>query len=84
MAVFAKKLPQLLQNTHVVLEARDARLPLTSINPNFEKLLNQWRSEKGMGELGPVERIVVYNKADLVPNWGIEVPSSLYLLQKEK
>ncbi|PVG01467.1 P-loop containing nucleoside triphosphate hydrolase protein [Serendipita vermifera] len=72
MAVFAKNLPQLLQNTHVVLEARDARLPLTSINPNFEKLLKQWRSEKGMGLTGPVERIVVYNKTDLVPNWGVE------------
>ncbi|CAG8565123.1 11096_t:CDS:2, partial [Acaulospora colombiana] len=72
MAVFTKNLPQLLQNTHVVLEARDARLPLTSINPNFEKLLKQWRLDKGSGFTGPVERIVVYNKTDLVPNWGVE------------
>lgn len=72
MASFSKLLPSLLQSTHVVLEARDARLPLTSINPAFEGLLNKWYQERG-GILGPVERIVVYNKADLVPQWGIQV-----------
>jgi ribosome biogenesis GTPase A len=73
MAVFAKNLPQLLRNTHVVLEARDARLPLTSINPRFETLLKQWFIERGSGLAGPVQRIVIYNKMDLVPSWGIEV-----------
>jgi len=73
MASFAKALPQLLQSTHVVLEARDARLPLTSINPAFESLLKKWYHERGAGTVGPVERIVVYNKADLVPQWGIQV-----------
>lgn len=72
MASFSKTLPQLLQSTHVVLEARDARLPLTSINPAFESLLNKWYRERGSGMHGPVERIVLYNKADLVPQWGIE------------
>ncbi|CAG7849886.1 SubName: Full=Uncharacterized protein {ECO:0000313/EMBL:CCA70366.1} [Serendipita indica DSM 11827] len=71
MALFAKNLPQLLSNTHVVLEARDARLPLTSINPNFEEMLEKWRKNRGGGLAGPVERVVVYNKVDLVPKWGV-------------
>ncbi len=36
MARFAKALPTLLQRTDVVLEVRDARLPLTSINRTLE------------------------------------------------
>ena len=36
MTQFARTLPQLLQRTDVVLELRDARLPLTSINRTFE------------------------------------------------
>ena len=36
MTQFARMLPQLLQRTDVVLELRDARLPLTSINRTFE------------------------------------------------
>lgn len=37
---FAKQLPALLSQTDVVLEIRDSRLPLTSINHNFEG--EQW------------------------------------------
>lgn len=36
MLQFQKMLPALLNKTDVVLELRDARLPLTSINRNFE------------------------------------------------
>ena len=36
MLHFARTLPALLTRTDVVLELRDARLPLTSINRNFE------------------------------------------------
>jgi hypothetical protein len=36
MARFAQNLPALLTRTDVVLEVRDARLPLTSINGNLE------------------------------------------------
>lgn len=78
MASFSKSLPLLLQSTHVVLEARDARLPLTSINPAFENILKKWHHERGGGIVGPVERIVLYNKADLVPQWGIAVSRTLY------
>ena len=36
MTQFTRALPNLLRRTDVVLELRDARLPLTSINRNFE------------------------------------------------
>ena len=72
MAAFAKSLPNLLGKTHVVLEVRDARLPLTSINSLLEATLVEWRA--GRNKTGGVrERIVVYTKKDLVPHWGQEV-----------
>jgi len=88
MLHFARTLPGLLTRTDVVLELRDARLPLTSINRNFEGSLQKWRKERGRYDgdadvniagpstLAPTpyvcERIVVFNKRDLVPDWGIE------------
>lgn len=70
-------LPALLRRTDVILEMRDARLPLTSINPSFEHLFRDWTG-KGKGrevqqntELR--KRIIVFSKMDLVPHWGIEV-----------
>lgn len=36
MRQFVRTLPALLSRTDVVLELRDARLPLTSINGTFE------------------------------------------------
>jgi hypothetical protein len=36
MTQFSRILPTLLSRTDVVLELRDARLPLTSVNRNFE------------------------------------------------
>ncbi|KAG8850955.1 Mitochondrial GTPase [Serendipita sp. 411] len=72
MASFTRDFPRLLQSTHIVLEARDARLPLTSINPNFEAMLSQWGSSDPNNLEGSRARIVIYNKADLVPSWGIK------------
>ncbi|EMD35527.1 hypothetical protein CERSUDRAFT_116270 [Gelatoporia subvermispora B] len=89
MVQFQRLLPKLLTRTDVVLELRDARLPLTSINRNFEGALERWRKERGHfaprksvqnaaappseGPTGLIcERIVVFNKRDLVPEWGIE------------
>lgn len=72
MAAFAKALPSLLPKTHVVLEVRDLRLPLTSINPQLENALAQWRGN-GRGAGKASEHIVVYTKRDLVPSWGEEV-----------
>lgn len=71
MASFAKNLPSLLAQTHVVLEVRDVRMPLTSINPELERELVKWRN-KGKGKFGEgvKERIVVYTKRDLIGGPG--------------
>ncbi|CAE7234254.1 unnamed protein product [Rhizoctonia solani] len=69
MRQFFTRLPELLARTHIVLEARDSRLPLTSINPEFEAALERWRQSRSTGLS---ERIVVYTKRDLVPRWGEE------------
>lgn len=73
MATFAKTLPVTLKSAHVVLEARDARMPLSSINTAFEDEIKKWQKECGVA---PAERIVVYTKSDLVPAWGIKVRTS--------
>ncbi|CAE6420644.1 unnamed protein product [Rhizoctonia solani] len=69
MRRFFTRLPELLAQTHIVLEARDSRLPLTSINPEFEAALERWKQSRSNGLC---ERIVVYTKRDLVPKWGEE------------
>ncbi|KAI0252511.1 P-loop containing nucleoside triphosphate hydrolase protein [Lactifluus subvellereus] len=84
MTQFSRILPTLLARTDVVLELRDARLPLSSLNRNFEGVLNRWRTERvqlskhaaaSSSHAGArvSERIVVFNKRDLVPEWGIEL-----------
>ncbi|GAA5871820.1 hypothetical protein JCM8547_003280 [Rhodosporidiobolus lusitaniae] len=57
----------------LIIETRDSRLPLTSINPAFERLLQQQAGhgmgigarEGGGGGIGRTKRLIVYNKADL-------------------
>lgn len=68
MARSLQQLPALLDEVDLVLEARDARLPLTSTNPAFDALLERvWGHDgtgmhrKGKGK----EKIVVYTKRDL-------------------
>ncbi|WWC58226.1 uncharacterized protein I303_100764 [Kwoniella dejecticola CBS 10117] len=59
-----RELPTLLENIDLVIEARDARLPLTSINSAFDQLLSKSRKNlKGKGK--EREKIVVYTKRDL-------------------
>ncbi|KAL5480967.1 MTG1 [Sanghuangporus weigelae] len=94
MRQFMRNLPAYLSRTDVVLELRDARLPLTSINTTFEGALRKWQherwklaqafnssSQQSSASRGPslrghsslvCERIIVMNKRDLVPDWGIE------------
>ncbi|THU99122.1 P-loop containing nucleoside triphosphate hydrolase protein [Dendrothele bispora CBS 962.96] len=81
MMKFTKMLPTLLTRTDVVLELRDSRLPLTSINRTLEGALRKWRMERGWDpndpsrrivNTAPCERIVVLNKRDLVPEWGMK------------
>ncbi|KAK1232467.1 Mitochondrial GTPase 1 [Marasmius sp. AFHP31] len=82
MMKFTRMLPALLTRTDVVLELRDSRLPLTSINRTLEGALRKWRTERGydpqnparrLFDAGVCERLVVLNKRDLVPEWGMEV-----------
>ena len=77
MSKFARALPNLLAETHVVLEARDVRLPLTSINPALETALAKWKTDRdrlgASSGAGVCERIVVYTKRDLVNPRGEEV-----------
>ncbi|GAA5973362.1 hypothetical protein JCM11641_003092 [Rhodosporidiobolus odoratus] len=55
----------------LIIETRDARLPLSSINPAFEGLLRQQAGHgAGIGArvgggIGRTKRMIVYNKADL-------------------
>ncbi|KAJ7100248.1 P-loop containing nucleoside triphosphate hydrolase protein [Mycena belliarum] len=81
MMKFTRMLPALLTRTDVVLELRDSRLPLTSINRTLEGALQKWRLERGWDpndagrrivDSSACERIVVLNKRDLVPEWGLE------------
>ncbi|TXT05008.1 hypothetical protein VHUM_03828 [Vanrija humicola] len=68
MARSLRELPALLDEVDLVLEARDSRLPLTSVNPAFDAVLERaWGhcgsgpDRKGKGK----EKIVVYTKRDL-------------------
>ncbi|BGP45515.1 Mitochondrial GTPase 1 [Rhodotorula kratochvilovae] len=55
----------------LIIETRDARLPLTSINPAFERLLAEQAGRSfgggpgGTGGTAKTKRLIVYNKADL-------------------
>ncbi|KAJ1951115.1 Mitochondrial GTPase 1 [Linderina macrospora] len=55
MAKGVKQIRDELRAVDLVVETRDARIPLSSINPQFEKLI------------GGKARLIVYNKADLSP-----------------
>ncbi|TFK26121.1 P-loop containing nucleoside triphosphate hydrolase protein [Coprinopsis marcescibilis] len=81
MMKFTKQLPAFLARTDVVLEIRDSRLPLTSINRTLEGALRRWRLERGWDANNPTNRlfagqacehVVLLNKRDLVPEWGME------------
>lgn len=47
------------QQVDLIIETRDARMPLTSLNPAFERIL------RSTGGTGVTKRLIVYNKADL-------------------
>ncbi len=94
MAKSLRLIGELLQDIDMVIEARDARLPLTSINGAFDDLLNQvwgptWPDksieEGGGGVVGKVDRLgklreklVVYTKRDLAEERYEQVSQSLH------
>ncbi|KAI8967995.1 P-loop containing nucleoside triphosphate hydrolase protein [Mycotypha africana] len=53
MAKGLRQISESLNSVDLVVEVRDARIPLSSINPNFEKVV------------GKKQRLIVYNKFDL-------------------
>ena len=59
----------------LIIETRDARMPLTSINPAFERLLEQQAGGKfgPNAGMGATKRLIVYNKADLAQECFQEV-----------
>lgn len=60
------------QRVDLLIETRDARLPLTSLNPAFEHILNS------AGEGAEItKRLIVYNKADLAQDCFQEVRGRL-------
>lgn len=67
---FTKQLPSMLSRTHVVIEVRDARLPLTSINRNLQDMLREWREKARMSNR-MCQHVILLNKADRIPEWGI-------------
>lgn len=67
------RLPEILNTTDIVLELRDSRLPLTSINPQFEDHLKKWKGKAKESNKPGKERMIILNKADLTPGWGQRV-----------
>ncbi|PVV00144.1 hypothetical protein BB559_000087 [Furculomyces boomerangus] len=50
-----RKIKETLRNVDLIVELRDSRVPISSINYEFEKVI------------GRMNRLVVYNKVDLIP-----------------
>ncbi|KAL1745497.1 P-loop containing nucleoside triphosphate hydrolase protein [Schizophyllum fasciatum] len=81
MTKFSRMLPQYLSRTHVVLEVRDCRMPLTTVNKHFDEALRRWKIDRGRDPFTTLPRFdagmacehyVVLNKRDLMPAWGVE------------
>ncbi|GAA5979766.1 hypothetical protein JCM10908_003036 [Rhodotorula pacifica] len=72
----------------LIIETRDARLPLTSINPAFERLLAE-QAGRGIGAgagakgTGTTKRLIVYNKADLAQDC-FQIPLQRALAQHDE
>lgn len=69
-----RKIRETLSQIDLVLEVRDARLPLSTINPAFEKLFG---SDRGLLPKNGKKRIIVYNKRDLAEP-GLERARSFF------
>ncbi|KIY72704.1 hypothetical protein CYLTODRAFT_434646 [Cylindrobasidium torrendii FP15055 ss-10] len=81
MNKFTRQLPSLLPRTHIVLEVRDSRLPLTSINRSLQEELRNWREKQRVHNNPICRHIVLLNKSDRVPSWGV---SPFLSLMEEK
>ena len=75
MTTGLKQIEARLDAIDLIIEARDARLPLTSINPIFEGFVNGSRQK-----ISQKDRIVVYCKRDLGDDRLEQVCSMRYML----
>lgn len=65
MAKALKEMHQRIRETDLVIETRDARLPLSSINPAFEDMLQAASVNDSQSARPTPHRLIVYNKKDL-------------------
>lgn len=70
MKGFMDRMSAEVADMDLVIECRDARLPLTSINPRLEEVVNAswgpgWRTGDGFEKGRRRGRLVVYTKRDL-------------------
>lgn len=89
MTAFQNRMTAELLDIDMVIECRDARLPLTSINPNLEKICESaWGANWALGkgkEKGRVrERLVVYTKRDLAEERFEEVSILFFLVLRPR
>lgn len=65
------------QKVDLVIETRDARMPLTSLNPAFESILASIGVAGVEGAGSSTKRLIVYNKRDLAQDCFQEVSLQL-------
>lgn len=78
MAKGLRLMQEKLSTIDLLIEARDARIPLSSINPKFEELLAAIpRNGSGRTIASRLTRVIVYNKSDLIPSDSQSVSRSI-------
>lgn len=80
MARGLRRMRETLSSIDLVIEVRDARLPLTSINPAFEELVG---NDRGFLPKNGKKRLIIYNKRDLAEP-GLERVCQFPRLQRNR
>jgi ribosome biogenesis GTPase A len=83
MKGFMDRMAYEVADIDLIIECRDARLPLTSINPRLEEVVNEawgpgWRDGNGLERGRRRNRLVVYTKSDLAEERFEEVRHGSY------
>lgn len=74
MAKGLRQIQERLTDVDILIEVRDARIPLSSINSSFERILketSQYCPQKGIDS--KLTRLIVYNKMDLIPSSAVQL-----------
>ncbi|KAI9294984.1 hypothetical protein K502DRAFT_324557 [Neoconidiobolus thromboides FSU 785] len=72
MAKGIREIETRLKQIDVILEIRDCRIPLSSINPRFEQMIKNERMRNRDGS-NDIQRVIVYNKRDLIEDKEVKV-----------